>query len=125
MSEQGLIVDPLYAALTRPPLRAGVTDIALVGNVMLTVELYLLTRQLLVLLIAVPIHALAALLCARDARIFELLILWCVTRLPAYARNFAYWHSASYSALSLDPPDLRGRRRLTPTVRAAFRRISR
>ncbi len=65
----GLTADPLFVAVTRPPMRWGVTFSALLLNLVFTMEVFLLTKNLLVLLIAVPIHGVCALLCARDTRV--------------------------------------------------------
>lgn len=97
----GLVVDPLFVAVTRPPMRWGVTYSALMCNLVFTMEVFLLAKNLLVLLVAIPIHGVCALLCARDARCFDLLMVWMQTRLPAYVGNFCYWRASSYSPLSL------------------------
>lgn len=112
----GLIADPLFVAATRPPMRWGVTFSALLFNLVFTMEVFLLTRNLLTLLLFLPIHGICALLCLRDARIFDLALLWGRTRLPAYAGTFWYWRASSYGTLLLDLPDLLGRRRASPTV---------
>lgn len=112
----GLTADPLFVAVTRPPMRWGVTFSALLFNLVFTMEVFLLTRNLLTLLLIAPIHGICALLCARDARIFDLILLWGRTRLPAYAGTYRYWHASSYGALVLDLPNRRGRRRACPVV---------
>lgn len=112
----GLTCDPLFVAVTRPPMRWGVTFAALLFNLVFTMEVFLLTKNLLTLLIAIPIHGLCALLCLRDARFFDLLLLWGRTRLPAYARNFQVWKASSYCALQIDPPRTNGRRRKAGAV---------
>ena len=61
----GLTVDPLFVGATRPPMRWGVTYSALLVNGVLTMEIFLLTKNLLTLLLAAPIHGVCALLCAR------------------------------------------------------------
>jgi type IV secretion system protein VirB3 len=106
----GLTVDPLFVAVTRPPMRWGVTFSALLLNLVFTMEVFLLTKNLLVLLIAVPIHGVCALLCARDARFFDLIFLWGRTRLPSYVGTFRFWTASSGTPLVLDLPDARGRR---------------
>lgn len=108
----GLIADPLFVGATRPPTRWGVTYSALLANGVFTMEVFLLTRNLLALALALPIHGLCALLCARDARFFDLLILWGRTRIPALLANARLWKSSSYTPLALDLPDIRGRRRI-------------
>jgi type IV secretion system protein VirB3 len=91
-------------------MRWGVTYSALLCNLVFTMESFLLTRNLLTLLVCLPIHGLCALLCARDARYFDLLLLWGRTRLPALLTSLHLWQASSYSPLVLDLPDRRGRR---------------
>ena len=47
---------------------------------------------------------------ARDARFFDLLLLWGRTRLPAMIGTLRFWKASSYSPLTLDLPDAQGRR---------------
>jgi len=115
----GLTADPLFVGVTRPPMRWGVTYAAILLNAVFAMEVFLVTRNLLTLLIAVPIHGICMLLCLRDARIFDLLLLWGRTRIPAYLTNFRRWQSSSYSPLTLDLPGARGRRRMPVVVRVA------
>ena len=112
MSERnpGLNADILFVAVTRPPMRWGVTFSALLFNLVLTMEVFLLTKNLLTLLIAIPIHGVCALLCARDARFFDLVLLWGRTRMPSYFANYCVWKASSYSPLTLDVPGRGGRR---------------
>src|SRR6185437_510113 len=70
LHDAGVVVDPLFVALTRPAMRWGVTFSALLMNLVFTMEAFLLTKNLLTLLIAVPIHGVCALLCLRDPRFF-------------------------------------------------------
>src|SRR3984893_3358757 len=113
MSERngGLTADPLFVAVTRPPRRWGVTFSALLFNLVFTMEVFLVTKNLLTLLIAIPIHGVCALLCARDARFFDLILLWGRTRMPSYLANYRVWKASSYSPLTLDLPNPMGRRR--------------
>jgi len=107
----GLIADPLFVGATRPPMRWGVTYAALLFNLVFTLEVFLVTRNLLTLLRYAPMHGLCALLCARDARYFDLLLMWGRTRLPALVGTMRFWKASSYSPLTLDLPDSRGRRK--------------
>jgi type IV secretion system protein VirB3 len=107
---QGLAADPLFVGVTRPPMRWGVAYPALLLNMVATMELFLVTRNLLMLLVAVPVHGLCVLLCARDARFFDLLLVWAMTRLPSYLANARYWRAASYAPLECSLPDMHGRR---------------
>jgi type IV secretion system protein VirB3 len=112
----GLIADPLFVGATRPPMRWGVTYSALLVNGVFTMEVFLLTKNLLTLGLSVPIHGICALLCARDARFFDLALLWGRTRLPALLANARFWRSSSYTPLVLDLPNARGQRRTVPSM---------
>jgi type IV secretion system protein VirB3 len=103
----GLIAEPLFVGATRPPIRWGVTYAALLFNLIFTMEAFLVTRNLLTLLMCLPIHAVCVLLCARDARFFDLLLLWARTRLPALLCNLRIWGASSYSPLALRPAAVR------------------
>jgi type IV secretion system protein VirB3 len=97
----GLTQDPLFVGATRPPMRWGVTYSALLFNMVFTMEVFLLTKNLLTLLLCLPIHGVCALLCARDPRFFDLLLLCARTRLPAVFANLRFWRASSYSPLTL------------------------
>jgi type IV secretion system protein VirB3 len=107
----GLIADPLFIGATRPSMLWGVTYSAVMLNAMCIMEIFLLTKNLLILLLAAPIHGVCMLLCARDARFFDLVLLWGRTRLPAFLANLRFWKASSYSPLIIDLPDGRGFRR--------------
>lgn len=107
----GLIATPLFVAATRPPMRWGVTYAALLFNLVFTMEMFLLGRNLFALLLCLPIHGICMLLCARDPRCFDLILQCARVRLPAMLGNLRYWQASSYSPLQIDLPDLRGRRR--------------
>lgn len=108
---EGLIADPVFLGATRPPMKWGVTYSALLLNMVFTMEVFVMTKNLLTLLLALPIHGVCALLCARDARFFDLALLWGRTRIPALLSNARLWRAVSYSPMPLDPPDARGWRR--------------
>jgi type IV secretion system protein VirB3 len=116
----GLAADPLFVGATRPPMRWGVTYSALLFNLVFTLEAFLLTKNLLTLLLCLPIHGVAALLCARDPRFFDLVLLWSRTRMPAAFANLVRWRASSYSPLTLDLPRNGRRRRMTPVCPGAF-----
>lgn len=111
-----LVRDPLFVGATRPPMRWGVTYAALLFNLVFTLEAFLVTRNLLTLLVALPIHGASVLLCGRDARYFDLLLLWGRTRLPALLANGRRWGASSYSPSVLDPPRRSGLRRADAVV---------
>jgi type IV secretion system protein VirB3 len=112
----GLTADPLFVGATRPPMRWGVTYAALLFNMVFTLETFLVTKNLLTLFVCAPIHGVCALLCARDARFFDLALLWGRTRLPALLGTLRFWRASSYSPLLLNLPNCRGRRKPTAVV---------
>ena len=107
----GVTSEVLFVGATRPAMRWGVTYSAILVNLVVTLEAFLVTKNLLTLLLALPIHGLCALLCARDARFFDLVLLWGRTRIPALLGNARLWRASGDSPLVLDPPDPWGRRR--------------
>jgi type IV secretion system protein VirB3 len=115
----GLTADPLFVGATRPPMRWGVTYSALLFNLVFTMEVFLLTKNLFSLLVAAPIHGVSLLLCTRDARFFDLALLWGRTRFAALLGNLRFWKTSSYSPLALDLSC--ARRRSTVAARLARR----
>jgi type IV secretion system protein VirB3 len=109
----GLTTEHLFVGATRPPMRWGVTYSALLFNMVFTMEVFLVTKDLLSLLLCVPIHALCLILCARDARFFDLIMLWGRTRLPALIASTSFWQATTYSPLALFTADTVGRRHLS------------
>ena len=101
MSERnpGLFADPLFVGLTRPPMRFGVTFTALLLNAVITMEVFVLTKNLLTLLIAAPVHGLCQLLCARDARFFDLLFLWARARAAVLLGTLRFFKASSAGPL--------------------------
>jgi type IV secretion system protein VirB3 len=100
VEDSTLTADPLFVGATRPAMKWGVTYAAILVNLVLTMELFLVSKNLLLLLLALPIHGVCLLLCARDARYFELLGLWARTKGLAWAGNARHWRASSYSALA-------------------------
>lgn len=116
---QGIAADPLFVGMTRPPMVWGVTYSAMMFNILVTTESFIVTKNLAWLLAFAPIHGVLCMVCLYEPRFFDLLQLWGRTRLPAMlGGNLRFWHANSYSPLALDMPDLRGHRcmRATPTV---------
>jgi type IV secretion system protein VirB3 len=112
----GLLADTLFVGATRPPMRWGVTYAALLFNLVFVMEVFLLSKNLMTLLLAVPIHGVSMLLCGRDARFFDLLVLWGRTRLPSVVGNLRFWRTSSYSPLPIDVAHRGGRLRVTPVA---------
>jgi type IV secretion system protein VirB3 len=113
VSEAGVTADPLFVGATRPAMALGVPYAALLANAFLTLELFLVTRNLLWLLTAVPLHGLAWLVCLAEPRSFELLAVWGQVRARAGFRGRRPWRAVSYGAFR---PRADGRSRSLPCV---------
>lgn len=95
----GVTSDVLFVGLTRPAMAFGVTYAALLANAVITVEAFLLSRNLLALLACAPIHGLCTLACRSDARFFELWADWARRSLVHRFANAAYFRSRTLSPL--------------------------
>ncbi|MBX3564022.1 MAG: type IV secretion system protein VirB3 [Sphingomonas sp.] len=90
----GLERDPLFVALTRPQMFAGVTYSYFVANAVIATELFLIFKSIWVLLAALTIHIAGVLLCLREPRFFDLWLIR-VGRCPR-VRNYSIWRCNSY-----------------------------
>lgn len=86
--------DPLFVALTRPQMFAGVTYSYFIVNAVLATELFLVFRSAWVLLVALVVHGVGAILCVREPRFFDLWLTK-VRRCPR-VRNHSVWRCNSY-----------------------------
>lgn len=98
--EEGIDVDPLAVALTRPSTILAVPYEACVINILVSVEALSLTENLLWLLMCVPVHGICYLITLNDPRSFALLLLWARTTLGTLIGTRGYWHGSSYSPLT-------------------------
>ena len=112
---EGLVADTLFVGMTRPTMLFGVTYSAMLVNVVLTMEAFILTKNLAWLLAFLPIHGVFYAVCLYEPRFFDLLNLWLRTRGMAFlSGSLRIWKASSHSPLPLDPPDRHGRRRGVP-----------
>ncbi len=88
--------DPVFGALTRPQMFAGVTYSYFVINAVVTLELFLLTKSFWALPVALVLHLAGYLGCLNEPRFFDLWLTK-VGRCPRI-RNYAFWRCNSYSA---------------------------
>lgn len=85
---------PLFTALTRPQMFAGVTYSYFVINAVLAAELFLIFRSIWVLPAAQIIHGVGVLLCLKEPRIVDL---WLTrVRQCPRVRNYSLWRCNSY-----------------------------
>lgn len=90
-----LVREPVFVALTRPQMFAGVTYTFFIINALISMEAFLITRSFWVILFAVILHGLGGVACLQEPRIFDLWILR-VRRCPRLA-NFKHWQCNSYA----------------------------
>ena len=88
--------DPLFVALTRPQMFAGVTYSYFIANAVIATELFLIFRSVWALAAALVVHLVGVALCLREPRFFDLWITR-VSRCPR-VRNHAIWRCNSYRA---------------------------
>ena len=86
---------PVFRALTRPQMFAGVTYSFFILNAAITTESFLITRSFLALPIALVVHAVGYFACLREPRIFDLWLTK-VRRCPR-VRNWKRWGCNSYA----------------------------
>lgn len=115
-TQEGIVVDPLFVGPTRPSTIWGVTYPAWLINVMVTMEIFVFTQNLLWLLLFIPIHLIFWLISLKDPRIFELLGLWGPTKGFALLGNFRVWRAATYTPLAL-------KKRVRSRSRKQFRKL--
>ena len=92
----GVERDPLFVALTRPQMFAGVTYSYFIANAVIATELFLIFRSIWALAAALAVHVVGVVLCLREPRFFDLWITR-VSRCPR-VRNHAIWRCNSYRA---------------------------
>lgn len=85
---------PLFTALTRPQMFAGVTYNYFIINGIIAAELFLIFRSFWVLPIALAVHGVGVLLCLREPRIIDLWLVR-VSRCPRVP-NYNVWRCNSY-----------------------------
>ncbi|HEX8667998.1 MAG TPA: type IV secretion system protein VirB3 [Allosphingosinicella sp.] len=90
----GLDRDPLFVALTRPQMFAGVTYSYFIANLVLATELFLIFRSPWVFAAAAIVHVAGVLLCLREPRFFDLWLVR-VSRCPR-VKNYSVWRCNSY-----------------------------
>lgn len=103
MSEnEGIIVDTLFVACTRPATYLGVPFTAFIFELVIVIEIFIFTKNLGALGWAIPVHGLIYLICLKEPRIFELFILWGITKFSSWVNGgIFYWKTSTYSPLAI------------------------
>ena len=86
--------DPLFRALARPQMVAGVTYPFFVLNGIVAAELFLIFKSIWAIAAALVIHVVGVLLCLREPRFFDLWLTR-VSRCPR-VKNHKVWGCNSY-----------------------------
>ena len=86
---------PVFRALTRPQMFAGVAYSFFIINAAITTEAFLVTRSFLALPVALLVHSVGYVLSLREPRIFDLWLTK-VSRCPR-VRNWKHWGCNSYA----------------------------
>lgn len=86
--------DPVFVALTRPQMFAGVSYNYFIANAILATELFLVFKSVWVLGIALAVHVAGMVMCLREPRFLDL---W-ITRISSCPRikNHGLWRCNSY-----------------------------
>jgi type IV secretion system protein VirB3 len=92
----GLERDPVFAALTRPQMFAGVSYSFFVLNLVVTTELFLVFKSFWAIVAALLLHGVGYVVCRREPRFLDLWILR-ASRCPRVP-NWRHWRCNSYSA---------------------------
>lgn len=86
--------DPLFIGMTRPPMIAGVTFLFMGLNAFGVAFLFVLTKNFLVLLIFIPLHAVGYLICLKDPQLLDVIVK--KTQKSSGVPNKKYWSGTSY-----------------------------
>ena len=88
------IITPLVRALTRAPTLMGVPYLYFMFNGVVSAVCFLQSHNLLMMLVAIPLHLIGYVMTVRDDRIFEILFVRS-TRCPPRSRSV--WSADSYA----------------------------
>ena len=99
----GVRADMLFVGLTRPAMAFGVPYAVLLAAAVMTVEAFLLSGNLLALLISAPLYGLCRLACSAEPRYFELWADWAPRAIRQRLANSAYWSARSLGPFTAAP----------------------
>ena len=87
--------DPVFTALTRPQMFAGVSFSFFVLNLVITTDVFLITKSFWAIAAALVIHAIGYVLCLKEPRFLDIWI--ARARNCPRVRNYWFWRCNSYS----------------------------
>ena len=94
----------LFLACTRPAMFLGVPTAAFVLNGLMTMVIFIVSKNFAFLLIIIPVHYLFRLIVRKDVNQFNILYLWLQTK--GRGRNKPFWGGTSISPLALNSKKL-------------------
>lgn len=97
----GVIVEPLFVACTRPSTFFGVPLYAFVVELVVVVEGLVWSKNVLSLGLFLPAHLIIYLLVRKDIRAMELAALWMMTKAHTYFESLMFWGVSTKSPLPL------------------------
>lgn len=98
----GVEVDTLFVACTRPATYWGVPFTAFIFELIVVMEVFIFTKNLLALAWGIPVHGIVYLICLKEPRIFELFILWGMTKFSRFMNGSRkLWKTNTYSPLTI------------------------
>ena len=86
--------DPLFIAMTRPPMLMGVTFIFMGLNMFSVAFVFVITKNLLHLLFMIPIHAVGYLICLKDPQLIDVMVK--KSQKTSGVTNKKFWSGGSY-----------------------------
>ncbi len=86
--------DPLFIAMTRPPMIMGVTFIFMGLNFLGVAFIFVITKNLLHLLFIIPIHMVGYLICLKDPQLMDVIVK--KSQKTSGVTNKKFWRGASY-----------------------------
>ncbi|MHB1098221.1 MAG: VirB3 family type IV secretion system protein [Burkholderiales bacterium] len=100
-SNEGVDVETLFVACTRPTTILWVPFSAVIVEIMVVIEIFIFTRNIFMLGLFIPTHGIFYLLTMKEPRKFELIRLWLITKFETFLDSYKHWRSSTYSPLSI------------------------
>ena len=86
--------DALFIGMTRPPMIAGVTFLYMGVNAFSVAFIYVLSQNLFMLLLFLPLHSVGYLMCLKDPRLMDVIVKR--SQKSSGVTNKEYWGGKSY-----------------------------
>ena len=97
---ESITIDLLFKGLTRPSMKWGVTFEFLFINGFITDLCFLISRNIFLLFIFIPIHLIGVMICMKEPRAFEPFFKWLIT--AGRVRNRIFWKASTYDPFSYE-----------------------